>query len=167
MSPTEIRVAPGNKWRALLLAIAAVGGFYFLFGYIPTIVWLIGPIVLIALVFSAVRGQSTDPVIILDDEGVLDRRLKVGVIRWDDIRRIKSYSLSGAEYISLELHNAKTYTSRRPLWLTLLSQVQRVFGMTSIAISTNGLDTDHHTLLHLLHEGCGSQGIVPRTIEME
>ena len=166
MSPIEIRLAPLNYGRLLLIFVAAPVALYFLLGYLPLIFWIVLPIAFISLLFKAIRGQSKAPVIILNEKGVLDCRLKVGVIEWDDIRRIKSYSLSGMEYISLELHNAKKYESRRPLWFAAISQVQRVFGMTSIAISTNGLDVDHGTLVQLIHEGCGTEGIEARTVDM-
>lgn len=141
-------------------------GIYLYLGYLPFIFWLVLPVALISLLAKLIRGQSKDPVIILDERGVVDRRLKVGVIEWGDIRRMKSYSLSGAEYISLELHNTKKYVSRRPLWLGAISQVQRVFGMTSIAISTNGLEVDHATLVRLLHKGCGTEGVEVRTVDI-
>jgi hypothetical protein len=166
MSRIEIRLAPLNQWRLLLIFIAAPVVLYLYLGYLPFILWILIPIALISLLFKLIRGQSKVPIIILDEQGVFDRRLKVGVIEWDDIRRIRSYSLSGAEYISLELHNAKKYESRRPLWLGAISQVQRLFGMTSIAISTNGLDVDHAMLVQLLHEGCGTEGMEARTVDM-
>jgi hypothetical protein len=166
MSAIEIRLAPLSYWRLLLIFIVAPVGLYLYLGYLPFIIWIVLPIALISLLFKLIRGQSKDPIIILDEHGVFDRRLKVGVIEWGDIRRMKSYSLSGAEYISLELHNTKKYASRRPLWLGAISQVQRVFGMTSIAISTNGLDVDHATLVQLLHEGCGTEGVEARTVDM-
>ena len=147
-----------SLWRLLLIFVAAPVALYLYLGYLPFIFWIVIPIALISLLFKLMRGQSKAPIIILDERGVFDRRLKVGVIEWEDIRRIKSYSLSGAEYISLELHNTTKYASRRPFWLTAISQVQRVFGMTSIAISTNGLDVDHATLVQWLHEGCGMEG---------
>ena len=59
-------------------------------------------------------------------------------------------------YISLELHDLNRYEPRRPTWFKLLSQVQRVFGRSAIAISTNGLDLDQTTLWNKLHEGCAS-----------
>ena len=166
MSSIEIRLAPLNQWRLLLIFIAAPVVLYLYLGYLPFILWIVVPIGLISLLIKLIRRQSKDPIIILDEQGVFDRRLKVGVIEWDDIRRISSYSLSGAEYISLELHNAKKYESRRPLWLGAISQVQRLFGMTSIAISTNGLDVDHATLVQWLHEGCGTEGVEARTVDM-
>ena len=165
MTPLEVRTRPNNAWRGLLLCAAVLGGAYFFFGYLPFIFWLIGPIAVITLLIAAIRGQGADPVIVIDDNGVLDKRLKVGVIRWEDIRRIKSYSLSGAFYISLELHDMKTYDSRRPMWLKSLSQVQRGLGMSSLAISTNGLDVDHNTLVHKIQEGCGAAAPDIRTID--
>ena len=166
MSPIEIRLAPLSYWRLLLIFIVAPVGIYLYLGYLPFIIWIVLPIALISLLLKLIHGQSKKPIIILDDNGVFDRRLKVGVIEWGDIRRMKSYSLSGAEYISLELHNMKKYASRRPLWLGAISQVQRVFGMTSIAISTNGLDVDHATLVQWLHEGCGMEGVEARTVDI-
>lgn len=115
--------------------------------------------------FKLIRGQSKAPIIILDERGVLDRRLKVGVIEWDDIRRIKSYSLQERNT------SHSNSTTRRSMHLAVRSglgqsQVQRVFGMTSIAISTNGLDVDHATLVQWLHEGCGTEGVEARTVDM-
>jgi len=138
---------------------------YFFLGYLPIILWVLLPVVFIVLLVDLIRGQSKEPVIILNDEGVFDRRLKVGTIQWSDIRRIRAYNLHGADYISLELHDMNRYESRRPLWFRLVSQVQRVWGMSSIAISTNGLDIDQAVLWHKLHEGCGSTPPNQQTIE--
>lgn len=147
-----------------LVALAASVFLYFYLGYLPTILWLLSPILVIVLLVSLIRGEGKEPVIILNDEGVFDKRLKVGTIKWSDIRRIRSYNLFGAQYISLELHNMNFYESRRPMWFNLVTQVQRVYGMSSIAISTNGLDVDQATLWHKLHEGCGSASTNPQTL---
>jgi hypothetical protein len=154
MASTEIRVEPNHKWRMALLFLVAAGVLYYMLGYLPFIVWVAGGVLLVALVVRLIRPESDDPCIVLNDEGVFDRRLKVGVIRWDDIRRMKWYNLHGAQYISLELHNLETYDGRRPTWLKLVSQLQRGFGMSSISISTSGLDMDTQTILQKLHHGC-------------
>ena len=128
---------------------------YFYLGYVPVIVWILLAVTAPFILYRLIRGVNTeDPIIILDEEGVLDKRLKVGVIDWTDIRRITSHSIYSAEYISLHLHDTSKYESRRPVWLKLLSQVQRVFGMSSISISTMGLDVDRETLVDMIHEGC-------------
>jgi hypothetical protein len=141
-----------------LVAFVAMTALYFYLGYLPLVVWVSGLALLLVLLFNLVRGHSDDPCIVLNPQGVFDRRLKVGVIQWADIRRIDSYSLHGAEYVCLYLHDVKTYDARRPLWLRLLSNVQRIFGMSTISISTNGLDIDRATLMQKIHEGCQAAG---------
>jgi hypothetical protein len=155
MSPTEIRLRPNQVWRPLLIAAVAIAFLYFYLGYLPVFVWILLAVTAPFFVYRIFRGVNTEePLIILDEEGVLDKRLKVGVIRWADIRRISRHSLSGVEYISLDLHDTKEYNARRPLWLKLVSQVQRPLGMSSIAISTTGLDVDTDTLANMIDEGC-------------
>jgi hypothetical protein len=154
MSPTEISVNPNKNWRMLIISAVAIAALYFYLGYLPVIAWVAGILIVIAFVFRLITGEGKGPVIVLNEQGVSDKRLRVGVIRWEDIRRIQSHDLSGALYISLELHDPKTYEARRPLWLKLLSQVQRVHGMSSTSISTIGLNIDHETLVSMLHKGC-------------
>ena len=166
MSPIEIRLAPLNQWRLALILILAPALLYLILGIIPTVIWIVWPVAFVGFLVRLVRGQSKDPIIVLNDEGVFDSRLKIGVIEWKDIRRLQSYSLAGAEYISLELHDAGKYTARRPAWLGAASQAQRSMGMSSIAISTNGLEVNHETLWRLLHEGCGTQGVEAHTVDM-
>jgi hypothetical protein len=154
MSPVEIRPIPNFKWRIGLLGVAGIIGLYFFLGYLPMVLWLCGGVFVVIVVQSAVRGESTDPCIILDDEGVFDKRVKVGVISWDDIRRISLYDLQGAHYVCLELHNAEMYTARQPSWLKLASKTQRLVGMSSMSLSTSGLNMDSKTLAGLIHAGC-------------
>jgi hypothetical protein len=73
------------------------------------------------------RGESKDPCIVLDDEGVFDRRLKIGVISWHDSRKITLYDRDEGHYISLDLHDAQKYEARqRPSWMRLLSTLHRI-----------------------------------------
>ena len=137
------------------MTAAVLGGFYLFFGYLPVWAWIGGIVVAIALVYRAIKGESHDPVITLNEEGIFDRRLRVGVIRWDDIRRAVPFSLQGVDYLSLELHDMKTYEARRPLWLRLLSKGQRLVGLSSVSILANGLDMDLHTLADKVQEHCG------------
>lgn len=154
-TPTEIRARHTNKLRVALVSAAALGGLYLFLGYMPVPGWIAGIGIAIALVYRTIKGDSDQPVIILDEQGIFDRRLKVGVIRWDDIRRAVPYTVQGVEYISLDLHDMKTYEAHRPLWLRILSQGQRLFGMSSISIMANGLDMDRDTLAHKIYEACG------------
>jgi hypothetical protein len=154
MTPTEIHAQSLKNWRMLIVVPLATAGLYLYLGYLPVIIWVAVILIIFAFVFRLITGETKGAVIVLNDEGVFDKRLRVGVIRWEDIRRIKSHDLEGAMYVSLELHDMKSYEVRRPLWLKLLSQVQRVHGMSSTSISTTGLNIHHDDLVHLLHHGC-------------
>jgi hypothetical protein len=154
-TPTEIRVRHINTLRLALVGAAALGALYLFLGYMPIPGWIAGIGMAVALVYRAIKGESDEPVITLDEEGIFDRRLKVGVIRWDDIRRAAPHSIQGVEYISLDLHDMKSYEARRPLWLRILSKGHRLFGMSSVSIMVNGLDMDRDTLAHKIYEACG------------
>jgi hypothetical protein len=141
-----------------LIGLVAIVAVYLILGYLPFPILIAAAALGLVLAIRALRGNDTEPCIIIDDKGVFDKRLKVGVIRWEDIRRIKSHTLSGAEYISLDLHNMRTYEGRRPVWLRMAAKTQRMSGMSPIAISTNGLDMDRAHLVKLIHQGCETLG---------
>jgi hypothetical protein len=141
-----------------LIGLVAIVAVYLILGYLPFPILIAAAALALVLAIRAIRGNDTEPCIIIDDKGVFDKRLKVGVIRWEDIRRIKSHTLSGAEYISLDLHNMRTYEGRRPVWLRMAAKTQRMSGMSPIAISTNGLDMDRAHLVKLIHQGCETLG---------
>ena len=163
MSPIEIRTNPGYMWRMILVALGCIIILYFYLGYLPVEVWVAGGLLVVALLYKAVRGESKDPCIVLNDEGVFDRRLRIGVISWDDIRKITLYDRDEGRYISLELHDAQKYAARQPSWMKLISTVHRIHGMSATSIVTNGLDMDRLTLAHKIQEGCErrSQRTVP------
>ena len=153
MSTIEVRVQTNNTWRLLLVAPVGMALFYYLFGYMPVSFWILGGTVILVLPFSLLR-RSGGPCIVLSDEGILDKRLKVGVIHWRDVKRAYRYSLHGVPYVCLDLHNLKEYEARRPILLRFLSSFQRLFGMSPIAISASGLDLDSEALLSKIHAGC-------------
>lgn len=154
MTTIEVRVRANNKWRILLIPPIVIGLFYYLFGYLPVSFWILGGALLVLLPFSLLRGTPEGPCIVLSDRGLFDRRLKVGLIRWVDIRKAYLYSLHGVEYVCLDLHNLESYVERRPAWLTVLASPQRLLGMGPIAIGTGGLDINSRTLLARIQQGC-------------
>jgi len=167
MSHTEIRRRRPNQFRLSLIIVGAFVALYVYFGFLPFFFWVIGFIAVINLLVIAMRGEKKDePIIVLSDEGVFDSRLKVGVIRWEDIRRIKSHKFHGEKYISLELHDMKTYESRRPIWLRWPAKIFILMGMTPIAFTTTQLDVTHDILIQKLHEGCGGATKTTRTVNV-
>ena len=154
MSPTEIRFRRDEVWKGVVFVVVLLIVLIFVLDSLSLIFWIIAAVLITMALIMVDRAYSPEPLIVLNDEGVFDRRLRVGVIRWEDIRRIKSKSVSGVYYISLELHNKWTYQARRPVWLRLWVAWFRPIGMSPIAINTTALDVEHNTLIEKLHKGC-------------
>jgi hypothetical protein len=154
MSPTEVRFRRDEVWKGVVFVVVLLIVLIFILDSLPLTFWIIAAVLVTMALIMVDRAYSPEPLILLNDEGVFDRRLRLGIIRWEDIRRIKSYSVSGVYYISLELHDKKTYQARRPSWLRVWVTWWRPFGMSPIAINTTALDVDHDTLIEKLHEGC-------------
>lgn len=163
MSPTEVRFRRQDVWQGAIAFVFLFLVLYFVLDYLPLVVWFGFGAGIIYAVITIDRAHSPEPLIVINDDGVFDRRLRVGVIRWEDIRRIKSKRYRGIYFISLELHNKKTYQSRRPLWLKVPVAMWRPIGLSPIAISTSALDVDHDTLIAKLHEGCMNAALRTQT----
>jgi hypothetical protein len=78
----------------------------------------------------------------LDDEGILDPRLKVGPIRWLDIKRAYRRRLNLVDYICLEVYKAESYLSKRSILVRLVWHLTRWSGLKRFSIITNSLKTD-------------------------
>jgi len=166
MSPIEARYRPTGVWIALGFAVFTFLVLIFVLDRLTLGLWIVAVPTIIFLVFQVDRAQSSEPLVVINEEGVFDSRLRMGVISWADIRRIRSITFAKAlHFISLDLHNKRTYQSRRPLWLRAWSQARRVYGLTPIMITTNGLDVDHDMLIQRLHEGCMEAALKRSTIE--
>lgn len=154
MEKIEISLRP--KRAALYCVLFVVGAVLFrrLFGYVPPPFWVFGAALAAAVPYRLLRGFGPNPCVVLDAEGIEDKRLKVGVIRWRDIRRPLIRSLSGAEYVCLELHDPEAYKSRMPAAQRLGGVFLRAWGMTPFAISMSCLDVDARTLVEYIHRGC-------------
>ena len=102
-----------------------------------------------ALVF--VRQLSDRrPRITIDEKGILDRTLRMGVIEWNDIDGAYLKRMPGATFICLQLRDAKKYTSR------LSPRVQRVvalnekLGATPVSLNLTGVEAKPQEVLDLI-----------------
>jgi hypothetical protein len=154
METIEISLRPNRVALFCALFVVGAGLFYRVFGYVPTAFWVFGAVLVVAVPYRLLRGFGPNPCIVLDAEGIEDKRLKVGRIAWRDIRRPLIHSLSGAQYVCLELHNPEAYKSRMPAAQRFNGLLLRVWGMTPFAISMSCLDVDAPTLVEYIHRGC-------------
>ena len=85
METIEISARPDRALLLCLLVLVGSGLFYYVFGYLPVVMWVLGAALVVAVPYRLLRGFGPDPCIVLDAEGIDDRRLKIGRIAWRDI----------------------------------------------------------------------------------
>ncbi len=81
------------------------------------------------------------PQVIIDDEGIEDLRLKIGVIRWEDVCSLSIGSVnSSGKFLCIEVTNPEEYLSRIPQWKRLLAKANSAIGFSELTISLSGLN---------------------------
>jgi hypothetical protein len=79
------------------------------------------------------------PQVVIDDEGIEDRRMKIGTIRWEDIRSLSIGSVNSAKFLCIELVDPDPYLSRLPRRSRWLSSVNRTLGLPTLTIGFSDL----------------------------
>ena len=80
------------------------------------------------------------PRIIIDDDGILDRTLKVGLIEWADIEGAFLRENAGQPYLCLELRDNDKYTQRLSPLLRRMVSLNRALGFTDVSVNLVGTD---------------------------
>jgi hypothetical protein len=125
------------------LTCAMVGMSYFcatLPGLLPQVVGWIG-VGFFGLGFIAfpVIFFRTGPQVVINDEGLEDRRGKIGVIRWEDIRSLSIASVYSAKFLCVELSDPEKYFSRLSRWGRWLAAATETVGFPALTIGFSGL----------------------------
>ena len=79
------------------------------------------------------------PQVIINDEGIDDRRSKLGVIRWDDIRSVSIGSVNSAKFLCIDLLDPDRYVTRLPRFAQSLTRANKMLGFPAFTISFSGL----------------------------
>jgi hypothetical protein len=90
------------------------------------------------------------PRIVIDDQGILDRTLKVGRIDWADIRAVFLKRSQGQPFICLELADPSKYTQRLSPLLRRVVQLNRKLGFTDLSLNLAGTSVSPEQVEELL-----------------
>ena len=163
MERIEIRTNPAQEAFVAVLSVALISAAYYFDGTwyhlgrkLELLFWVFVPLIVVGMPIRLALGVGRAPCVVIDSEGILDTRLKVGLIRWRDIRKPYLYTHEGSEYVCLELHDAKLYKERMPAWGKVTRALEATSGLPAFAINVSFLDVDAKTLLAHVHRGCSS-----------
>jgi len=136
--------ASGAKLLGLLgLTIVMVGSSYACTtvpGLFPRVVGWIG-VGFFGLGFIAIPVMffRRGPQLVINEEGIEDRRLKVGVIRWSDILSLSIGAVYSAKFLCVEVTDPDEYLSRLPRWKRSLTAATEALGFPALTIGFSGL----------------------------
>ncbi len=60
--------------------------------------------------------------VVINEDGILDRRLRLGIIAWKDISSARLFTSYGSSLILLKVHNPDQYVPRLPIISRLMSK---------------------------------------------
>ena len=85
---------------------------------------------------------DTRPRVVIDQIGVYDRTLGVGIIEWEDIEHAYLNSLMKNDFISLVLKNPEKYLHKLSKPKAKLAKYNRTLGFETININLSGVNID-------------------------
>jgi hypothetical protein len=147
---------PRKILKTLGLLSLALVFLYFFLGQMTFLLWLLAAAVAIALVQALRKISDRGPCVIINEEGINDKRLGLGVIRWSDIESVRMHGVGGAYFISLELFDDQTYLQRQPGYIRLANKAWRFYNVSPLHIKVAYMDVAPDELFEIIMRGVES-----------
>lgn len=152
-------IIKNSRWQALLLfagscAFVAGGVFMLLHKGHSLMGWagvvFFGGCALIACWMLI----DTRPRLVIDRRGIWDRTLGVGFIPWEDVQGAYLQSISGNDFICLELHDPNRYRSRLSRVRRAMSSANEALGFSDFSINLCGIAARTEEVFELVLKCC-------------
>jgi len=166
MKPIKIGVDYFKMAYLLLVAVGfiAIGVFFFnswiptdstfdiFFQFVGAISMLFFGLVLVSMVKRMITGRLG---LTINDEGIIDytNGTSVGLIKWEDIKKIDSFSYVGQSFIRVFVKNPEAYANKSGnIFERFFRRQNERFFKSGIQISANTLAIPHSDLFYLIKE---------------
>lgn len=134
-----------NVFYSLLALIFVACGIIILFvgeNFISTLMgWICITFFGLGTLVFLKRLFDNRPRIVIDQYGIFDRTLGIGIIEWQDIERVYTNSIMGSDFISLVLYDNDKYLKRTNKPLAKLAKYNKTLGFETINLNLSGINT--------------------------
>jgi hypothetical protein len=97
-------------------------------------------VILVVFVFPTLRPLfSSRAVVILNDAGIDDARIGLGLIPWSDIASVSRYEIRGRPYIQFWLQDERAYLERWATWRRMVARVVSSLGYSPLSMNFAGI----------------------------
>ena len=156
MEPTptkHIFAAYSQPRRILTTLVVLVLLLVFLYSFIGRmtfLMWVLSVAVVIAFVQAVRQLADRGPCVVITDQGINDKRLGMGLIRWSDVQQVRMQGVGGAYFISLELSNREQYLARLSAFTRMSNQVWRLYNVSPIHIKVAYMDVSPDEMFEMI-----------------
>jgi len=123
---------------------------YFYIGRMTFPLWVLSIAAVIAFVQAVRQLSDRGPCVVITDQGINDKRLRLGMIRWSDVKNVRMQGVGGAYFISLELSNSEQYLSRLSPFTRISNQVWRLYNVSPIHIKVAYMDVSPEEMFEMI-----------------
>ena len=143
----EIHWAPRKLGKLLFIGVACLAVLYLLERTFS--VELIAMTVFFLIAVPALMIMSSDkrPCIVINDEGFFDRRLKIGVIPWSDIKGFTIINVHGTQCLGFQFYDEHKYHSQVSWYIRLCAYIVRMPALNTTASAIEISFDDLHRLV--------------------
>lgn len=145
-----------NLLFLLICLVFVISGFWMVSTSTNNINFIIGIISILffglGLIMFPKQILDRKPRIIINDEGIYDRTLKVGIIEWRDINDAYLQSISGSEFISLVLTDNNKYLQRTTKTFAKIASYNEILGFETLNVNLSGVNKSGKEVLKIINE---------------
>jgi uncharacterized membrane protein len=141
---------PKRIIRTLIGLALLVVGLYFFIGRMTFVLFVLSAGIVIGLVQAVKQTFDRGPCVVVTDEGINDKRLGMGLIRWSDVEQVRMQGVGAAYFISLELSNKEQYLSRLSTYARISNQIWRLYNVSPIHIKVAYMDVAPDELFEMI-----------------
>ena len=141
---------PGRIITTLVVLTVLLVGLYLYVGRMTFLLWVLTAGIVISFAQALRKTFERGPCVIINEEGINDKRLRMGVIRWCDIEGVRMHAISGAYFISLQLLNREQYLSRQPAYMRMSHKLWRLYNISPIHIKVAYMDIAADELFEII-----------------
>lgn len=105
---------------------------------------------------------DTRPRIVIDDRGIVDRTLKVGLIEWPDIRSAFLAHIQGNPFLCLDLVDPAKYVERLSPMMRHMVALNRKLGFTDLSLNLTATRVEPERLEELIQKELAVRGVAGR-----
>lgn len=149
----EKLIIKNSRWKYVLLLIGCIG-------FVAAGIWMVidgEPFGWLGILFfgsgiplSIWQIADSRPRLVIDERGVTDRTLGIGRIAWSDIEGAYVMSISGNDFICLELKNSEKYWQKLSKVKRAMATANRQLGFTDFNLNLSGVEASTDEIFELI-----------------